>query len=216
LKEHYSAMDIYINYLNSSIDKKTGLCTDRQLGDWLGQQNNQLGTDYLVTAYHVFDLGIMVQVATLLGKKTDAARFKEMYDERKAFFNKTFVSVNKKAIGLVGGGGFGAPAGKPEWKVADVQTAYAVGLALNAFNKENIPFMAENLKQSVERQNKGDDSILRPSYSLMTGFIGTAWISKSLSDYGYSSLAYKLLQNEKFPSWLYAVNQGATTIWERL
>ncbi len=50
----------------------------------------------------------------------------------------------------------------------------------------------------------------------MTGFIGTAWISKSLSDYGYSDLAYKLLQNNQFPSWLYAVDQGATTIWERL
>ena len=50
----------------------------------------------------------------------------------------------------------------------------------------------------------------------MTGFIGTAWISKALSDNGLDELAYKLLQNNKYPSWLYSIEQGATTIWERL
>jgi alpha-L-rhamnosidase len=50
----------------------------------------------------------------------------------------------------------------------------------------------------------------------MTGFIGTAWISKALSDNGYVEEAYKLLQNNQYPSWLYAIDQGATTIWERL
>lgn len=216
LREHYPAMVKYINYLDSSINRETGLCTDRQLGDWLGPQNHQLGNDYLVTAYHVFDLGIILKVAELLGNKTDSARFQKMYNERKTFFNKTFINADKKAMGLIGGGGFGAPPGKPVWKVADVQTAYAVGLALDAFNEENIPFMVKNLIESVARENRGDDSIMRPKYSLMTGFIGTAWISKSLSDNGYSDLAYKLLQNNQFPSWLYAVDQGATTIWERL
>jgi alpha-L-rhamnosidase len=216
LEEHYPAMVKYINYLDSAIDKKTGLCTDRQLGDWLGPQNNQLGTDYLVTAYHVYDLDIIQRVATLLGNKNDATRFQKMYDERKSFFNKTFVNEIKKTMGLIGGGPFGPSNVKPVWKIADVQTAYAVGLALHAFNEENIPFMVKNLKESVERKNTGDDGIERPSYSLMTGFIGTAWISKALSDYGYSNLAYKLLQNNQFPSWLYAVDQGATTIWERL
>lgn len=50
----------------------------------------------------------------------------------------------------------------------------------------------------------------------MTGFIGTAWISKALSDNGYDDVAYRLLQQTTFPSWLYSVDQGATTIWERL
>ena len=50
----------------------------------------------------------------------------------------------------------------------------------------------------------------------MTGFITTAWISKALSDNGYSDLAYRLLQQTSYPSWLYPVTQGATTIWERL
>jgi alpha-L-rhamnosidase len=216
LQEHYPAMKAYMAYVDSTINKTTGISDDGLLGDWLGPQNNQLGTAYPVTAYHIFDLGIMMKVATLLGKKEDAEKFSERYNERKVFFNKTFVNADKKAVGLVGGG-FMAPRGvKPEFKVADVQTAYALGLALGAFDGANVPYIVKNLKATVDRENKDDGGIMRPKYSLMTGFIGTAWISKALSDNGMSNLAYKVLQNEQYPSWLYAINQGATTIWERL
>lgn len=216
LQEHYGAMVKYLNYVDSTINKTSGISTDGMLGDWLGPQNNQLGTAFPVTAYHIFDLGIMVKVAEALGKKEDAEKFLARYQERKAFFNKTFVNADKKTIGLIGGG-FMAPRNeKPVFKVADTQTSYALGLALGAFDAENIPYMVKNLQATVERENKDDQGILRPKYSLMTGFIGTAWISKALSDNGYSGLAYKVLQNEQYPSWLYAINQGATTIWERL
>ena len=50
----------------------------------------------------------------------------------------------------------------------------------------------------------------------MTGFIGTAWINRVLSELGYSQTAYRILQQTTYPSWLYSVEQGATTIWERL
>jgi alpha-L-rhamnosidase len=216
LKEHYPAMARYMSFIDSTISKKTGLSSDSQLGDWLGPQNNQLGTDYLVTAYHIFDLGIMVKVAIALNKPDDAVKYQERYLERKAFFNKTFINADKKAMGLVGRGAFDPPGTKQEFKVADIQTAYAVGLSLGVFNDENIPYMAKNLQAVVERENKDDGGITRPKYSLMTGFIGTAWISKSLSDYGHTDLAYKVLQNNHYPSWLYAIDQGATTIWERL
>ncbi|MDD8026946.1 MAG: family 78 glycoside hydrolase catalytic domain [Acidobacteriota bacterium] len=219
LREHYPAMTAYIDFLAKSIRKETGLSYDSALGDWLGPQNDQLGTDFLVTAYHVYDLEIMTRVASLLGRSDDAARFQVLRDERKAFFNKTFVNADKKALGTFrprrSGGARAVPDGL-EFRVADTQTAYAVGLALGAFSDENIPFMAANLKAAVERENKDDDGILRPRYSLMTGFIGTAWISQALSDRGMNDLAYRLLQNDTYPSWLYSVNQGATTIWERL
>jgi alpha-L-rhamnosidase len=219
LAEHYSAMSAYIDYVNSTINKQTGLSSDNVLGDWLGPQYNQLGTDFLVTAYHVYDLGIMAKVAAILNKKDDAEKFIKMYDERKAFFNKTFVNADKKTIGLIGGGIFG-PRGpnapKPEFKVADTQSSYAVGLVLGVFSDENIPYMVKNLQAAVARENTDDNGVVRPKYSLMTGFIGTAAINKALSENGYSDLAYKVLQNNKYPSWLYAVDQGATTIWERL
>jgi alpha-L-rhamnosidase len=216
LKEHYDAMKAYADYLQTTLDPKTGLSSDRQLGDWLGPQNDQLGTAYLVTAYHVYDLHIMIETAKLLGKTDDAEKFMKMYEERKAFFNKEFVNQDHKTMGLIDGGfGFGRSAA-PELKLADTQTSYAVGLALGVFSDENIPYMVSNLKETIKRENKDDAGKIRPEYSLMTGFIGTAWINKALSDNGNSDLAYKLLQNNKYPSWLYSIDQGATTIWERL
>ena len=76
--------------------------------------------------------------------------------------------------------------------------------------------MIKNLADAVERENKDDGGVFRPKHSLMTGFIGTAWISKALSDNGMDEFAYRLLQNNEYPSWLCSIEQGATTIWERL
>lgn len=49
---------------------------------------------------------------------------------------------------------------------------------------------------------------------LMTGFVGTPYLLHVLSDYGYRELAYSLLLREEYPSWIYPVTKGATTIWE--
>jgi alpha-L-rhamnosidase len=49
---------------------------------------------------------------------------------------------------------------------------------------------------------------------LDTGFVGTPYLLHALSDNGYTELAYTLLLQEKYPSWLFSVKQGATTIWE--
>ena len=216
LNEHYDAMVKYIDYLQTTINKETGYSSDGQLGDWLGPQNTTLGTAFLVTAYHIYDLSIMIEVAKLLGKTADAERFSKMHDERKTFFNSRFVSADHKTIGLIGGMRFGAAPLPLELKLADTQTSYAVGLALHAFSDENIPYMVANLAETVKRKNTDDTGVMRGEYSLMTGFIGTAWINKALSDYGYDDLSYRLLQNNQYPSWLYAIDQGATSIWERL
>src|ERR1035438_7636066 len=210
-------MAAYMDYLETTIDPKTGLSSDGQLGDWLGPQNNALGSPFLVTAYHAYDLGIMAKVAEILGKSDDAAKYRGMYEKRKAFFNATFVNAERKTLGIGGGrGGRGAPPTPPEFRVADTQTSYAVGLAMGLFNGENTPYMIKNLAETVARENKDDDGVVRPRYSLMTGFIGTSWISKALSDNGLSELAYRILHNNQYPSWLYAIDQGATSIWERL
>lgn len=218
LEKHYPAMVSYMNYLETTIDAKTGISSDGQLGDWLGPQNNQLGTAFLTTAYHTYDLGIMAKVAGILGKNNDSEKYKSMYEKNKTFFNTTFVNADKKTIGLIGGrrGFGGSPIKQAEFKLADTQTSYAVGLAMGIFSDENIPYMVKNLAQTVVRENKDDEGVVRPAFSLMTGFIGTAWISIALSENGYSDLAYKILQNNTYPSWLYSIDQGATTIWERL
>jgi alpha-L-rhamnosidase len=212
LEEHYAAMSRYIDYLATAINKDTGLPTEVALGDWLGPQYAQLGTAYIVTAYHIYDLRIMTKVAEVLGKRDDAVRFAKMLDERKAFFNNKFVNADYKTMAYTSRAR-GIP---PEWKLADTQTSYAIGLALGAFSDENIPYMEKNLAESVRRKNTDDTGVMRPEYSLMTGFIGTAWVSKALTEHGYSDLAYRQIENDQYPSWLYAIDQGATSIWERL
>lgn len=212
LEEHYPAMVRYMEYLATTVNKDTGLTMEFGLGDWLGPQYAQLGVPYLATAYHIYNLDIMAKTAEILGKKEDAGKFAKWRDERKAVFNSKFVNAEHKTMAFTSKTR-GVP---PEWKVADTQTSYAVGLELNAFSDENIPFMKKNLAETVKRKNTDDSGVMRPEYSLMTGFIGTSWISQSLSESNNSELAYKLLQNEQYPSWLYPVNQGATTIWERL
>jgi len=223
LERHYPAMAAYMDYLETTIDPNTGLSSDGQLGDWLGPQNNALGSAYLVTAYHAYDLGIMAKVAEVLSRPADAAKYRERYEKRKAYFNATFVNAERKTLATGGGrGGAGgargaaAPAAPPAFRVADTQTSYAVGLAMGLFSSEHTPDMIRNLASSVERENMDDGGVVRPKYSLMTGFIGTAWISQALSGNGLSELAYRLLHNDQYPSWLYAIDQGATSIWERL
>jgi len=212
LEEHYPAMERYIDYLATTLDPDTGLSTGAALGDWLGPQYSQLGSAFLVTAYHIYDLQIMMKVAEILDRRADAEKYARMYAERKAFFNAKFVNAEHKTVAYTSRTR-GVP---PEWKVADTQTSYAVGLALNAFSDKNIPFMEKNLAETVGRKNTDDAGVLRGEYSLMTGFIGTSWISRTLSEHGAADAAYRLLQNDKYPSWLYPVDQGATTIWERL
>lgn len=221
LEQHYPAMTAYINFLERSISPATGFSRDAMLGDWLGPQNDKLGSPFLATAYHAYDLGIMAKIATVLGKTDDAARFAALYERRRAFFNTTFVNADKRTVATgvsgFGGGPRSAQAGaEPVFRLADTQTSYAVGLGMGLFTDDLVPHVSTRLAESVTRENVDDAGVTRPAYSLMTGFIGTAWISKALSDAGYSDLAYRQLQTRTYPSWLYAVDQGATTIWERL
>ena len=213
LERHYPAMAAYMAYVETTIGPTTGLSSDGQLGDWLGPQNNALGSAFLVTAYHAFSLDVMAKVADLLGKPTDAAKYRDQYNKRKAYFNATFVNAEKKTL-ATGGGGMGGgqrgatPGAAPEFRVADTQTSYAVPLALGLFNSDIKAQMVKNLADAVTRENKDDGGAVRPKYSLMTGFIGTAWISKALSQNGLSELAYRLLHNNQYPSWLYADRPG--------
>jgi alpha-L-rhamnosidase len=216
LREHYPAMVRYMDYLDSVIDPENGILMDAQLGDWLGPQNGQLGSIYLASAYHVFTLKIMQNVATVLDRPNDAQKYAEQHQQRRDYFNSTFIKDGQPQ-GIVGSGPmFNAMVPPFKTQTAATQTAYAVPLALDVFADEQRSVMAAGLAKVLSQSNVDDGGIERPPYSLMTGFIGTAWISKALSDAGYDDDAYRLLTNETYPSWLYSVNQGATTIWERL
>lgn len=92
-----------------------------------------------------------------------------------------------------------------EAKVVDTQTSYVVPLQFDLFNEKNKPLAIRHLVENIEKHN----------YTLTTGFIGTPYLNLVLSDNGHDDVAYKLFQQTAYPSWLYPVLQGATTVWER-
>lgn len=209
LAEHYDAMKAYMSFLMRSIDPVTNVLDDKvskewwSLGDWLSPEYDRSEKTLLWESYFIYDLGIMSKIAVVLNKKEDVARYKKMYLERKGFFNKTYVDP------LTGKTAF-------RGKTIDTQTSYVLPLAFSVFDEKNKSKVLKNFVAGITRENKADNGTVCPPYSLMTGFIGTAWINKALSDNGYTDIAYRLLQQTTYPSWLYPVEQGATTIWERL
>lgn len=209
LTDHYEAMKKYMNYLIRDINPETGVFKEKErdwwssLGDWLSLEDSKNEKVIFWESYLIYDLEIMSRMATALDKKEDAERFARLCAERKEFFNKTYVDPVTGKTAFRG-------------KIVDTQTSYVLPLAFQVFNEKNRETALKNFATTLTRENKTDNGVTCPPYSLMTGFIGTAWINKALSDNGKSDMAYQLLQQTTYPSWLYPVEQGATTIWERL
>jgi len=87
----------------------------------------------------------------------------------------------------------------------NTQTAYVLALHFDLLPESMRPLAVERLVNEIRRGH----------YHLTTGFVGTPYLCHVLSRYGYTDVAYELLNQESYPSWLYPVKQGATTIWER-
>jgi alpha-L-rhamnosidase len=89
--------------------------------------------------------------------------------------------------------------------VSETQTAYTLAL--------NFDMLPEEMR--TEMAKRSADNVAQYNDHLTTGFLGTPYLCNVLSRFGYDSVAYKLLLQETYPSWLYPVKMGATTIWER-
>ncbi|MBD2701704.1 family 78 glycoside hydrolase catalytic domain [Spirosoma sp. BT702] len=224
LSEHYDAMKRYVQFLETKVDKATGVLNEGPLGDWLSPENGKNDNTLFWMAYFAYDLDMMSKIATVLGKSEEATQFTKRRDEIKTAWNEIYVdkTTHKTVKSGVKTGFMGPPNQQDQaqksdkGQVIDTQASYAIPLALGLFNEENKPFAIQFLNAAIERPNKDDEGIERPSYSLMTGFIGTASIIEALSENGSTTNAYRLLQQQDYPSWLYSVVNGATSIWERL
>lgn len=210
LAEHYPSMKRYILFvLDHYLDKQTGLIVQHHqwgdLGDWLSPSYDQDDKSLTWECYFIFDLDIMTKMAKALGKTDDAQWFADLASKRRAFFKQTFVDA---ATGKTIFSGYEA---KKKGQLVDTQTSYALPLAFKVVDGDLQKQFAKHLGETITRSTSK-----YPAYSLLTGFIGTAWISKALSDNGMSEIAYRLLEQDTYPSWLYPVKNGATTIWERL
>ena len=88
---------------------------------------------------------------------------------------------------------------------ANTQTAYVLALMFDLLPEAQRAAAAERLVANIKAREM----------HLATGFVGTAYVAHVLSRFGHIDVAYALLLQESYPSWLYPVTQGATTIWER-
>ena len=209
LAEHYEAMKKYVEYLIRDIDPVTGVFKEKErkqwssLGDWLSLEDARNEKALFWESYFIYDLEVLSKMAAALQIKDDAARFAKLCADRKAFFNQTYIDKTTGKTAFRG-------------TTIDTQTSYVLPFAFNVLDEKNAAAAQHNFANTITRVNKTDQNIDCPPYSLMTGFVGTAWIGKALSDHLNSAYVYRLLQQTTYPSWLYPIEQGATTVWERL
>jgi alpha-L-rhamnosidase len=193
LEAQYESMAKWIGYMRASAGDTNLWTKGFHFGDWLdyrgrGEMDAATVTDkeLIASAFFAYSTSLMQKTASVLGRGEDAKMYGELLGKIKAAFVREYVS--------------------PEGRIAgNSQTAYVLALHYDLLPEDLRPKAAARLAGEVRRFN----------YHLTTGFVGTPYLCSVLSRFGYTDLAYELLNQESFPSWLYPVKMGATTIWER-
>ena len=192
LEEQYPSMARWVEYQRQRAGEDYIWAGDFHFGDWLAFATTQsdypgatTGKDLIATAFFAHSTDLLGRIAQVLGKREDAAKYGELRAKVESAFRREFVT----ATGRVG---------------ENTQTAYAVALQFDLLPEEMRPVAAKRLAAEVRERKH-----------LTTGFVGTPYLCHVLSRYGYLDEAYLLLNRDEYPSWLYPVKQGATTIWER-
>jgi alpha-L-rhamnosidase len=192
LETQYESMKAWINYLKKNAGDSYLWKKAVGFGDWLAFATTAADypgattdRDLIGTAYFYYSTSLLQKTALLLGKKQDAKEYSDLMKNIKNAFQKEFITRTGKLA-------------------SNTQTAYALALDFGLVPGNLIASAANRLADDVK--NFGH---------LTTGFLGTSRLCRVLSDNGYSDLAYMLLFRKEYPSWLYPVTKGATTIWER-
>lgn len=171
-----------------------------RFGDWLQPFQETRSEDFhralsgdtpfklISTAFFAHSTDLLRRSAKVLGFDEDDERFSALFASICETFQDTFFNT--------GGSMKAAP---------ETQTGYVLALAFDLLPANVRPQAAERLA-SLVRDAKDH---------LRTGFLGTPHLCRVLDRFGYTALAYRVALQRSFPSWLYSVDQGATTIWER-
>ncbi len=192
LEQQYPSMKAWVEYMRHQAGDSYIWSNGFSFGDWLAFATTDsdypgatTDKDFLQTAYFARSSDILAKTAQVLGKKSDADEYAALEEKVKAAFLKEFVTPNGRLS-------------------SNTQTAYALALEFG--------LLPESLRASAAARLAAD---VRKFKHLTTGFLGTPVLCQVLSDYGYLDEAYMLLNRTEYPSWLYPVTKGATTIWER-
>ena len=192
VERHYGAMKDYMKFLESQA--KDYIYPDAfYWGDWLAPMPTNISM--LSTAYFGYDARLMREMAKALGKTDDSVYYDKLYRNiSRAFCNYFFDSEGY----TIEGNHEGTPR-------MDTQTSYLLPLAFLELPEDLQQKAVKHLLEAIERSN----------YHLQTGFLGTPLLCNVLSNFGHNDIAYRLYTQTEYPSWLFPVKQGATTMWER-
>jgi alpha-L-rhamnosidase len=193
LAQQYASMAAWVGYMAGQAADRYLWTTGFHFGDWLDYRGRggfdttpMTDKELIASAFFAYSTSLLQKAAAVLGKTDDAAKYAEIVRKVKAAWTAEFVSPN----GRVG---------------PNSQTSYVLALHFDLLPEELRPSAAARLAEEVRKFG----------YHLTTGFVGTPYLCHVLSRFGYNDLAYELLNQESYPSWLYPVKKGATTIWER-
>jgi len=197
LENQYESMKAYLNYVRS-VAKNDLWNTGFQFADWLSYrvddskgmigQKSAVTDNYLVAqCFFAYNTELMIKTARILGKTEDYKEWEKLQDRIKLQFQKEFMTANGRLI-------------------SDTQTAYILALQFDMIPGHLRQAALERLVTNIKSYN----------FHLTTGFLGTPFLNPVLTRYGRNDVAYALLLQDTYPSWLYPVKaHGATTIWER-
>jgi alpha-L-rhamnosidase len=193
LQDQYNSMKAWVEYMHKQSHDNLWN-TGFDFGDWLfyrpddDNSGRAAVTDkYLIAqCFYAHSTQLLINAAKVLGKSDDVTFYSDLLKKIKDAFLKEYVTPNGRLV-------------------SSTQTAYVLAL--------NFDMLPENLrKEAAERLVENINSY---DNHLTTGFLGTPYLCDVLTRFGYDSVAYKLLLQKTYPSWLYPVKMGATTIWER-
>jgi len=192
LKEQYSSMKAWIEFMNLRAGDDYLWIGDPHFGDWLAFNSNSpdysgafTEKDLIANAYNYYSTNLFGKIASIIGQTNDALKYQQIATKIKKAFIAEFTTPNGRLI-------------------SHTQTAYALALSFGLLPDEMIPKSSKFFADDVNKFKH-----------LTTGFVGTPLLCSSLSSIGRDDLAFMLLTRKEYPSWLYPVTQGATTIWER-
>jgi alpha-L-rhamnosidase len=192
LQRQYASMRAWVEYERAHADPGLLWTKGWQFGDWLAFQTIRADypgattdKDLVATAYFARSSDLLARSAQVLGKTDDAKAYRTLFERIRAAFQREYVTATGRLT-------------------SNTQTAYVLAL--------DFGLLPDSLRGDAARRLADD---VRRMGHLTTGFLGTPALTRMLSDNGYLDVAYALLLREEYPSWLYEVKQGATTIWER-
>lgn len=193
LEEAWSCMHEWVDYIHNHCNEEGLWMSNFQYGDWLALDREECGdrtgsTDkYLVAnAYYLYVTDLVRRTAEILGKETEAAEYRQLYEETLASFREEYYTKRGRIV-------------------SETQTGCVLSLYFNLARPEDRDKILHTLLSNIENHKN----------HLTTGFVGTPYLCHALSENGAHDMASLLFMREDYPSWLYAVNMGATTIWER-